>query len=200
MRKLINVVITSSIMIVVVMILRKFFGSRVKSGAICVLWALVAMRLLIPVQLFGNVVNVTDYLTKNVINLQSRDITTEVQEKSDSVSDSQIGDDLQAGSGAQSDGNLQAANNAQVDGNIQTGSSAMSDSNAQIGSYVRSDKNMQLVNYIRIIWLTGMVVMFAVVVVSNLIFTGRLMSSRKLAGKRDRINIYNTNSPSSCLC
>ena len=59
MRKLINVVITSSIMIVVVMILRKFFGSRVKSGAICVLWALVAMRLLIPVQLFGNVVNVT---------------------------------------------------------------------------------------------------------------------------------------------
>lgn len=145
MRKLINVVITSSIMIVVVMILRKFFGSRVKSGAICVLWALVAMRLLIPVQLFGNVVNVTDYLTKNVINLQSRDITTEVQEKSDSVSDSQIGDDLQAGSGAQSDGNLQAANNAQVDGNIQTGSSAMSDSNAQIGSYVRSDNNMQLV-------------------------------------------------------
>ena len=152
-------------MIVVVMILRKFFGSRVKSGAICVLWALVAMRLLIPVQLFGNVVNVTDYLTKNVINLQSRDITTEVQEKSDSVSDSQIGDDLQAGSGAQSDGNLQAANNAQVDGNIQTGSSAMSDSNAQIGSYVRSDKNMQLVNYIRIIWLTGMVVMFAVVAI-----------------------------------
>ena len=200
MRKLINVVITSSIMIVVVMILRKFFGSRVKSGAICVLWALVAMRLLIPVQLFGNVVNVTDYLTKNVINLQSRDITTEVQEKSDSVSDSQIGDDLQAGSGAQSDGNLQAANNAQVDGNIQTGSSAMSDSNAQIGSYVRSDKNMQLVNYIRIIWLTGMVVMFAVVVVSNLIFTGRLMSSRKLAGKRDRINIYNTNAvDSACL-
>ena len=76
MRKLINVVITSSIMIVVVMILRKFFGSRVKSGAICVLWALVAMRLLIPVQLFGNVVNVTDYLTKNVINLQSRDISS----------------------------------------------------------------------------------------------------------------------------
>ena len=83
-------------MIVVVMILRKFFGSRVKSGAICVLWALVAIRLLIPVQLFGNVVNVTDYLTENVMNLQGRDITTEVQEKSGSVSDSQIGDDLQA--------------------------------------------------------------------------------------------------------
>ena len=81
MRKLINVVITSSIMIVVVMILRKLFGSRVKSGAICVLWALVAMRLLIPVRLFGNVVNVTDYLTKNVINLQGRGITTEVQVK-----------------------------------------------------------------------------------------------------------------------
>lgn len=43
MRKLINVVITSSIMIVVVMILRKLFGSRVKSGVICVLWALVRM-------------------------------------------------------------------------------------------------------------------------------------------------------------
>ena len=59
-------------------------------------------------QLFGNVVNVTDYLTENVMNLQGRDITTEVQEKSDSVSDSQIGDDSQAGSGAQSDSNMQA--------------------------------------------------------------------------------------------
>ena len=65
-------------------------------------------------QLFGNVVNVTDYLTENVMNLQGRDITTEVQEKSGSVSDSQIGDDSQAGSGAQSDSNLQAANNAQA--------------------------------------------------------------------------------------
>ena len=63
MRKLINVIITSSIMIVVIILLRKLFESRVKSGAICVLWALVAIRLLIPVQLFGNVVNVTDYLT-----------------------------------------------------------------------------------------------------------------------------------------
>ena len=182
MRKLINVIITSSIMIVVIILLRKLFESRVKSGAICVLWALVAIRLLIPVQLFGNVVNVTDYLTENVMNLQGRDITTEVQEKSDSVSDSQIGDDSQAGSGAQSDSNLQAANNAQADGNIQIGSSVMSDGNAQSASHEQSDKNMQLVNYIRIIWLTGMVVMFAVVIVSNLIFTGRLMSTRKLAG------------------
>lgn len=218
MRKLINVVITSSIMIVVVMILRKLFGSRVKSGVICVLWALVAMRLLIPVQLFGNVVNVTDYLTENVINLQGRGITTEVQEKSYSVSDSQTGDDSQAGngvylagrvqsgSGTQLDSNLQAANNAQADGNMQTGSSEMSDGNAQTGSYVRSTSHVQsddyvmIVNYMRVIWLIGMVVMFAVVVVSNLIFTGRLMSSRKLAGKSGRINIYNTDAvDSACL-
>lgn len=205
-------------MIVVVMILRKLFGSRVKSGAICVLWALVAIRLLIPVQLFGNVVNVTDYLTENVINLQGRGITTEVQVKWDSVSDSQTGDDLQvgngvypagrvqSGSGTHSDGNLQAANNAQADGNIQVGSSAMSDSNAQTGSYVRSTSHVQsddyvkIVNYMRVIWLIGMVVMFAVVVVSNLIFTGRLMSSRKLAGKSGRINIYKTETvDSACL-
>lgn len=205
-------------MIVVVMILRKLFGSRVKSGAICVLWALVAIRLLIPVQLFGNVVNVTDYLTKNVMNLQGRGITTEVQVKWDSVSDSQTGDDsqvgngvypagrVQSGSGTHSDGNLQAANNAQADGNIQIGSSAMSDSNAQTGSYVRSTSHVQsddyvkIVNYMRVIWLIGMVVMFAVVVVSNLIFTGRLMSSRKLAGKSGRINIYKTETvDSACL-
>ena len=205
-------------MIVVVMILRKLFGSRVKSGAICVLWALVAIRLLIPVQLFGNVVNVTDYLTENVINLQGRGITTEVQVKWDSVSDSQTGDDsqvgngvypagrVQSGSGTHSDGNLQAANNAKADGNIQIGSSAMSDNNAQTGSYVRSTSHVQsddyvkIVNYMRVIWLIGMVVMFAVVVVSNLIFTGRLMSSRKLAGKSGRINIYKTETVNSaCL-
>lgn len=218
MRKLINVIITSSIMIVVIILLRKLFESRVKSGAICVLWALVAIRLLIPVQLFGNVVNVTDYLTENVMNLQGRGITTEVQVKWDSVSDSQTGDNSQAGngvylagrvqsgSGTQLDSNLQAANNAQADGNMQTGSSEMSDGNAQTGSYVRSTSHVQsddyvmIVNYMRVIWLTGMVVMFAVVVVSNLIFTGRLMSSRKLAGKSGRINIYNTDAvDSACL-
>lgn len=140
-RKLINVVITSSIIIVVVMILRKLFGSRVQSG-----------------------------------------------------------------SGTHSDGNLQAANNAKADGNIQIGSSSMSDNNAQTGSYVRSTSHVQLddyvkiVNYMRVIWLIGMVVMFAVVVVSNLIFTGRLMSSRKLAGKSGRINIYKTETvDSACL-
>lgn len=194
MRKLINVVITSSIIIVVVMILRKLFGSRVKSRAICVLWALVAMRLLIPVQLFGNVVNVTDYLTKNVMNLQGRDITTEVQEKSDSVSDSQTGGYSQRGDDSQ------AGSSVQSDGNIQTGSSVISDGNTQSASHVQSDKNMQIVNYMQVIWLIGMVVMFAVVVVSNLIFTGRLMSSRKLTGKRGRINIYNTDAvDSACL-
>lgn len=206
MRKLINVVITSSIIIVVVMILRKLFGSRVKSRAICVLWALVAIRLLIPVQLFENVVNVTDYLTENVMNLQGRGITTEEQKKSDSVSDShtgghlQTGDDSQAGSSEQSDSNIQTANNAQADGNIQTGSSVISDGNTQLSSDMQSDNYMKIVNYMRVIWLIGMVVMFAVVVVSNLIFTGRLMSSRKLAGKRDRINIYNTDAvDSACL-
>lgn len=194
MRKLINVVITSSIMIVVVMILRKLFGSRVKSGAICVLWALVAIRLFIPVQLFGNVVNVTDYLTENVINLQGRGITTEVQVKSDSVSDSQTGGYSQRGDDSQ------AGSSVQSDGNIQTGSSVISDGNTQSASHVQSDKNMQIVNYMRVIWLIGMVVMFAVVVVSNLIFTGRLMSSRKLTGKRGRINIYNTDAvDSACL-
>ena len=165
MRKLINVVITSSIMIVVVMILRKLFGSRVKSGAICVLWALVAIRLLIPVQLFGNVVNVADYLTENVINLQGRGITTEVQVKWDSVSDSQTGGYSQTGDDSQ------AGSSVQSDGNIQTGSSVMSDGNAQTGSYVRSTSHVQsddyvkIVNYMRVIWLIGMVVMFAVVVV-----------------------------------
>lgn len=200
MRKLINVVITSSIMIVVVMILRKLFGSRVKSGAICVLWALVAIRLLIPVQLFGNVVNVADYLTENVINLQGRGITTEVQVKWDSVSDSQTGGYSQTGDDSQ------AGSSVQSDGNIQTGSSVISDGNTQTGSYVRSTSHVQsddyvkIVNYMWVIWLTGMVVMFAVVVVSNLIFTGRLMSSRKLTGKRGRINIYNTDAVNSaCL-
>lgn len=200
MRKLINVVITSSIMIVVVMILRKLFGSRVKSGVICVLWALVAIRLLIPVQLFGNVVNVTDYLIENVMNLQGRGITTGVQEKSDSVSDSQTGDDSQVGNDVYPAGRVQSGSGTQSDGNIQTGSSVISDGNTQSASHVQSDKNMQIVNYMRVIWLIGMVVMFAVVVVSNLIFTGRLMSSRKLTGKRGRINIYNTDAvDSACL-
>lgn len=200
-------------MIVVVMILRKLFASRVKSGVICVLWAIVAIRLLIPVQLFGNVLNVTDYLIENVMNLQGKGITNERLLKSNSISDSQVGDDSQAGSGVQPDGSMQAGSSgAQLEGgeqsgdNMQTGSSVMSDDNAQTESYVRSASDMQsdnyikIENYMRVIWLTGMVLMFIVVVVSNLIFTGRLMSSRKLAGKSGKINIYKTEIvDSACL-
>lgn len=209
------------------MLLRKLFGSRVKSGVICVLWALVAIRLLIPVQLFGNVVNVADYLTENVMNFQGRGITAKEQVKSDSVSDSQSGDVMQAGSSVQSggneqsDGRIQAGGSAQTDGRTQFGGNAQTDggtpvgSSVQSGGSIQSESNkqtggvqaasdeqsyMQIVSYIRIIWLAGMVVMFTVVVVSNLIFTGRLMSTRKSAGKRGRINIYNTDAvDSACL-
>lgn len=206
MRKLINVVITSSIMIVVVMLLRKLFGSRAKSGVMCVLWALVAMRLLIPVQLFGNVVNVADYLTENVKNFQGRGVTTEGQLESDRIFDSQSGDDMQAESGVQSGGSMLVGSSVQQDGSVKLEDGAQTDSRTQVGSgevsygNAQSDKNMHIVSFIRVIWLVGIVLMFVVVIVSNLIFTGRLISSRKLSGKSGRINIYNTDVvDSACL-
>jgi hypothetical protein len=107
-RKLINVVITSSIMIVVVMILRKFFGSRVKSGAICVLWALVAMRLLIPVQLFGNVVNVADYLLDNIKRVQGSAVANEEQPDT--------GDNVKIAGNVQTSGNTKGITDVMSDG------------------------------------------------------------------------------------
>ena len=111
MRKLINVVITSSIMIVVVMILRKFFGSRVKSGAICVLWALVAMRLLIPVQLFGNVVNVADYLLDNIKRVQGSAVANEEQPDT--------GDNVKIAGNVQTSGNTKGITDVMSDGRMQ---------------------------------------------------------------------------------
>ena len=111
MRKLINVVITSSIMIVVVMILRKFFGSRVKSGAICVLWALVAMRLLIPVQLFGNVVNVADYLLDNIKRVQGSAAANEEQPDT--------GDNVKIAGNVQTSGNTKGITDVMSDGRMQ---------------------------------------------------------------------------------
>ena len=110
MRKLINVVITSSIMIVVVMILRKFFGSRVKSGAICVLWALVAMRLLIPVQLFGNVVNVADYLLDNIKRVQGSAVANEEQPDT--------GDNVKIAGNVQTSGNTKGITDVMSDGRM----------------------------------------------------------------------------------
>ena len=69
MRNLINVIITSSVMIIVVLFLRQMFGGRIKNSVMCILWALVAVRLLIPVQLFNNVINITDYVVRTVSDL-----------------------------------------------------------------------------------------------------------------------------------
>lgn len=98
-------------MIVVVMILRKFFGSRVKSGAICVLWALVAMRLLIPVQLFGNVVNVADYLLDNIKRVQGSAVANEEQPDT--------GDNVKIAGNVQTSGNTKGITDVMSDGRMQ---------------------------------------------------------------------------------
>lgn len=191
MRKLINVVITSSIMIVVVMILRKFFGSRVKSGAICVLWALVAMRLLIPVQLFGNVINVTDYLLDNIKRVQGSAVANEEQPDT--------GDNVKIAGNVQTSGNTKGITDVMSDGRMQAENETYTDKKMQETSSAKPD-NIHIISYMLGIWFTGMALMFLIVVVSNIIFYRRLISTRIKTGNSGRISIYITDVvDSACL-
>ena len=191
MRKLINVVITSSIMIVVVMILRKFFGSRVKSGAICVLWALVAMRLLIPVQLFGNVVNVADYLLDNIKRVQGSAVANEEQPDT--------GDNVKIAGNVQTSGNTKGITDVMSDGRMQAENETYTDKKMQETSSAKPD-NIHIISYMLGIWFTGMALMFLIVVVSNIIFYRRLISTRIKTGNSGRISIYITDVvDSACL-
>ena len=191
MRKLINVVITSSIMIVVVMILRKFFGSRVKSGAICVLWALVAMRLLIPVQLFGNVVNVADYLLDNIKRVQGSAVANEEQPDT--------GDNVKIAGNVQTSGNTKGITDVMSDGRMQAENETYTDKKMQETSSAKPD-NIHIISYMLGIWFTGMALMFLIVVVSNIIFYRRLIYTRIKTGNSGRISIYITDVvDSACL-
>lgn len=178
-------------MIVVVMILRKFFGSRVKSGAICVLWALVAMRLLIPVQLFGNVVNVADYLLDNIKRVQGSAVANEEQPDT--------GDNVKIAGNVQTSGNTKGITDVMSDGRMQAENETYTDKKMQETSSARPD-NIHIISYMLGIWFTGMALMFLIVVVSNIIFYRRLISTRIKTGNSGRISIYITDVvDSACL-
>lgn len=191
MRKLINVIITSSIMIVVIMLLRKLFESRVKSGVICVLWALVAMRLLIPVQLFGNVVNVADYLLDNIKRVQGSAVANEEQPDT--------GDNVKIAGNVQTSGNTKGITDVMSDGRMQAENETYTDKKMQETSSAKPD-NIHIISYMLGIWFTGMALMFLIVVVSNIIFYRRLISTRIKTGNSGRISIYITDVvDSACL-
>ena len=57
---MINWIITSSMLIVVILAVRKFFGDRLTPGARYGLWFLVLLRLLIPVSFFQSSYSVAE--------------------------------------------------------------------------------------------------------------------------------------------
>lgn len=179
---MINVIVTSSIIIAVILIIRAVLGRRIKSGALCVLWGLVALRLLIPVQLFDNVVNTTDYMFNYIYNIrtpvtaQEAGVQTNVAADGDDVSYSGIKDTLSE--------NLPKTNVEQVED--------LSRENNHNG--------VTLKVILRIIWLVGIAAVVLVTFLNNLIFRKKLISTREYVGTRGNINIYQSNLVSApCL-
>lgn len=196
MRNLINVIITSSVMIIVVLFLRQMFGCRIKKSVMCILWALVAVRLLIPVQLFNNVINITDYVVRTVSDLWESESTTDdeifikegslynetnnVTSTAEIEQNSSLVNPLQSVNDDSSEKVPLSGNISQIKGNFHGG----------IG----------IIDVLHIIWLAGVAITILIVVISNLIFARKLILTRNRIGVIDRIKIYQSDvTGSACL-
>ena len=195
MRNLINVIITSSVMIIVVLFLRQMFGCRIKNSVMCILWALVAVRLLIPVQLFNNVINITDYVVRTVSDLWESESTSDddifkegsLYNETDNVtSTAEIEQNSSLVNPLQSV-NDDSSEKVPLSGNI---SQKKGNSRGEIG----------IIDVLHIIWLAGVAITILIVVISNLIFARKLILTRNRIGVIDRIKIYQSDvTGSACL-
>lgn len=195
MRNLINVIITSSVMIIVVLFLRQMFGGRIKNSVMCILWALVAVRLLIPVQLFNNVINITDYVVRTVSDLW----------ESESTSDDDI---FKEGSLYNETDNVTSTAEIEQNSSLVNPLHSVNDGSSEkvplSGNISQKKGNSRgeigIIDVLHIIWLAGVAITILIVVISNLIFARKLILTRNKIGAIDGIKIYRSDvAGSACL-
>ncbi len=172
-----EIIITSSILILIVLALRFLLRGKLSPTVIYALWAIVALRLLVPVSFFDS--------RMSVMNLFERQEKAETAQTLQSASEYMLdADDFHVGANGQT-GELpytenEVIQNVQSENIVQTPADNITSKNDAL-----SAKDILLA-----VWLTGAAAVLGYALFSNLTFWLRLKNSRKLLYENTSMPIY----------
>lgn len=175
-----ELLVTSSVLIVVVALLRRVLGGKISQRVQYALWLLVAIRLLVPVSLVSSPVSVM-----NAVEPVAETIRLAPTERPPAADAGQI----QAAAGA---------NPAGQAGGVTGPAQHQASSAAQMQP---TEPGVDLGSVLRWVWLGGVAVVGGWFLLSNLVFRRRLVrAARPLAGPECPLPVYvSAGAPSPCL-
>lgn len=211
-----EILVTSSLLILVITMLRRLWRNRLSPVCSYILWLMVAVRLLVPIPVFGNAFSVM-----NIVNgmVNSAEKWVQNRERSDRAEASGVGykaDGVSGktaaaevvvpagltGKGTESGKNEAAA--AETESLSGMASEPFSEGdgrwrNAASGIHLQSDFSVGMLA--RRIWYAGTGVIAAGMLALNGVFRCRLYRGRRLLCRRGRIRVYVAEElDSPCLC
>ena len=187
---------SSTILILLVLLLRTLFRGKVRAGVIYALWGLVLLRLLFPVQIFP----LPDALHKLMVSEQnvaggeidgSSPEPGELRGNLNSYLPADSGETRTAGKENSQDGNLVGNDNSAVE------SEYIADSEEVFGAadseIVQKEKRISRMDIIKKIWVSVACLMFVVILLSNVHRYRQIKKSRILLQGGKRPFVYQTN-------
>ena len=179
-------ILESSLLVIMILGIRKIFMGRIRYSAICVLWLVVMLRFMIPVNLIPLPVNIGRMISEAVSSQMSAkgyienvgNVYTGGEDASADTEDS-VSDISLAGIFAENGEKYTAAFGE---------------------NSILNPENINRKSYVKSCWLAGTVVLFIIFCVSNAHKLGKIKKERRLYGSRGRIKIYTAeNLKNPCL-
>ncbi len=207
-----EIIITSSVLIFVLLVLRRVCWGKISRRLQYGLWLLVVIRLLVPPQLFTSSLSVM-----NAIDHAGEAISERVQELNDVNHDSEQAKDsesTQITDDVADDTRLQAEHTEEYSGageadqhvkdQIWSGDDVRAESGRQdsmVSNKAEVEKKITLAEIVRMIYVAGIIVVGCSFFVCNLRFRRRLASERQLIDRDGRLKVYlAAHLQSPCLC
>lgn len=199
-------ILESSILILLILGIRKVFMGKIRYAGIYALWLVVLLRLLIPVNFISTPVSVGNLISDSVLSWQVTEKTEQNIEISNLGEASQqpdkgAGQVWNSGSGWENVS--QFPQSQAIDTVGQNGYRSQESENTERNTFQGFLKNWKGINgklIFGIVWLVISVLLLSWFVLSNVCLLRRLKQNRRFYGKRDTVKIYTvTGIQSPCL-
>lgn len=176
-----ELIITSSVLILIIILMRHFLKGKISLRLQYALWALVLLRLLVPLNLFSSPVSIMNFIPINGEDIEALTVNRQTVGSVTTDGDTAYYNLPQQGEVFAADGT--AAENA--------GKFEMSVSNRQ--TYIAP--------FLRLVWITVIVIVGLILLLSNFSFSRKLKKTRKLYHVDNcKLPVYEVEAlPSPCL-
>lgn len=198
---MVEIVITSSVLILALMLIRKICWGKINRRLQYSLWILVVIRLLVPASFFTSslsIMNVAEY-ARDAANAkwQNIQIEEEISQAEDNYQ-SDIAFEQKIPEISDTKGGLHG-NGIVTESNAASNSPTLPIKPEQGHTSVQQDSGI-LQNILLIVYMMGAFIIGGCILLCNLKFRKRLMADRQFLGKEGQISVYLTSSISSpCL-